>query len=142
MPGARRNFEPELTLESKMNRMRDEMYRLRHTIISLVAEPYQIIIEPPYDFTRDQSRGWLNMVAHEIIGLTKPDADAKAACPLCGNIANFAGSTGYAYPDGLHRHLTGSHNAGQCPVTYAADGLRRVQHREKFPNGYGAFGCD
>jgi hypothetical protein len=61
---------------------------------------------------------------------------------LCGNIANFAGSTGYAYPDGLDRHLIGSHNASQCPVTYAADGLRRVQHREKFPNDYGLLGCD
>lgn len=122
--------------------MQDEMYRLRRTIVSLVAEPYQIIIDPPYDFTREQSRGWLNVVAHEIIGLTKPDANGKTTCPLCGDVANYAGSMGYAHPEGLHRHLTGSHNSGQCPVTYAADGLRRVQHREKFPNEYGPYCCD
>jgi hypothetical protein len=125
-----------------MSRMREEMYRLRQTVVSLVPEPYRNVIQPPYDFTQEQSRIWLNIAAIEVVKLTETNADGKAPCPLCGEVSNYVGSTGFTYPDGLIRHLTGSHNARHCPVMYAADGLRRVRHRELYPNDYGPYGCD
>jgi hypothetical protein len=142
MVRSRERFDPELTAESRMRRMRDEMYRLRMTVISLIREPYRSIIEPPYDFTQDQSHDWLATTSNRVIELTEPGSHGRAACPLCGAVPQFVGSVGYTYPDGLDRHLTGSHNAQQCPVMYAADGLRRIRHRKQFPNDYGPYGCD
>lgn len=138
----RRYFDPELTAEAKMNRMREEMDTLRWIIISLIPEPYQSVINPPYEFTREESKMWLSKTAWAIINLTTPERDI-APCPLCGAVANvFFGGRGFKYPDGLHRHLTGSHNAAHCRVMYAADGVRRVWHRKQFPGDYGPYGCD
>jgi hypothetical protein len=142
MVRSRERFDPELTAESKMSRMRDEMETLRMTVISLSREPYRSIIEPPYDLTQAQSRDWLATTSNRVIELTGPDSHGKAACPLFGAVSQFVGSEGFTYPDGLDRHLTGSHNAHQCPILYAANGLRRVRHREQFPNDYGPYGCD
>jgi len=125
-----------------MGRMREEMYTLRQTILSQIPEPYNSVIQPPYDFTREESRMWLNATAIAVVELTEANADGTAACPLCGEVSNYVGSTGFTYPEGLIRHLTGSHNARRCSVLYAADGLRRVRHRELYPNDYGPYGCD
>lgn len=141
MGRSRGHFDPELTAESRMRRMREEMYTLRETIISLVPVPFKAIIEPRYDLTREESRNWLNSTANKIIEITEPDQYGKAICPLCGSVPQFVG-VGYSYPIGLERHLTGSHNVQKCPVMHAADGLRRVRHREQYPDDYGPYGCD
>ena len=41
----------------------------------------------------------------------------RAYCPLCGGSSqNFYGGEGYAYPDGLRRHLESSYNAHRCAI--------------------------
>lgn len=61
----------------------------------------------------------------ELIGMivenTKPDKESsyrpEAVCPLCGGIPQTIYSTGFAYPEGLRRHLEGYGNAKQCIIT-------------------------
>lgn len=121
--------------------MREEMRLLRRAVISLVSERYREVIDPPYDLTREESQRWLHDTVQRVLELTEPDSMGKAACPLCGAVPQFIG-VGYSYPLGLERHLLGSHNSSQCSVLHAANGLRRVRHREKFPGDYGPYGCD
>jgi hypothetical protein len=54
----------------------------------------------------------------------------RAICPLCGDDSNNPFSIrGFAVPDGLLRHLEGSHNAIQCPVFEIACALARERFR-------------
>jgi hypothetical protein len=101
MVRSRVSFDPGLTAESKMMRMRDEMYALRMTVISQSLEPYRSVIEPLYDFTQEQSHAWLATTSNRVIELTAPNSEGKAACPLCSAVSQFSGSEGFTYPDGL-----------------------------------------
>jgi hypothetical protein len=48
----------------------------------------------------------------------------RAYCPLCGESAdNIYDTKGFAFPEGLTRHLEGSYNARRCDVTKAAFAL-------------------
>ncbi len=52
------HIDPALQPEARMDRMREEIYLLRRTILSLIPEPFQGLIEPPYEFTREEGRRW------------------------------------------------------------------------------------
>jgi len=141
MTPSRSFYDPELTPEARMDRMRKEMFFLRRTIIDLVPEEFRKVIDPPYDLSQKDSFQWTLRTAQRVIELTAPDAHGNAACPLCGDVPRYTG-VGYSYPAGLKRHLLGTHQSQLCPVMYAADGLRRVHHREAYPGDYGPYGCD
>lgn len=141
MARGNQNINPSLSPEVRMGRMREEMWRLRITIIHLLPERYRDAVNPPYDLSREESQNWRRTVVERVLNLTEPDAMGKAACPLCGAVPQFEG-IGYSYPIGLERHLLGSHSSAQCDVIYASIGLQRVRHREKWPGDYGPYGCD
>lgn len=141
MVRGRSSLDPALLPEARMARMREEMWRLRRTVISLVPERFRDAVDPPYDLTQEQSRSWRYTVAQRVLELTVPDSMGKAACPLCGAVPQFVG-IGYSYPLGLERHLKGSHGSGLCDVIHASVGLQRVRHREKWPGDYGPYGPD
>jgi hypothetical protein len=137
----RETLDPALSAEARMDRMREEMYLLRRTIVSLAPEPFRQVIDPPYNLTREESQQWLSVTVEKVIELTEPDSWGKAACPLCAAVPQIIG-IGFSYPIGLERHLLGSHRSVQCSVIHAANGLRRVRHREQFPGDYGPYGPD
>jgi hypothetical protein len=137
----RTHLDPALLPDARMERMRAEMYRLRRTVLSLVPQPFRAVIDPPYEFTREEGRSWDQDVVDKVLQLLKPDSQERAACPLCGDIARTYGA-GFSVPNGLERHLLGSHNSRQCNVMHAAQGLLRVRHRELYPGDYGPYGCD
>ena len=56
--GKRTYLDPALLPEARMDRMREEMYLLRRTVLSLVPEPFRAIIDPPYNFTQEEGRRW------------------------------------------------------------------------------------
>ncbi|GAB3357629.1 hypothetical protein [Lysobacter tyrosinilyticus] len=141
MPRNRTYFDPALLPEAKMERMRTEMYILRRTIIDLIPEKFRAIVDPPYDLPREGSHQWQRGTAELVIDLTTPGSNGRAPCPLCGKAPQVAG-IGFSYPLGLERHLLGTHNSQTCPVMHAANGLRRVRHRELYPDDYGPYGCD
>ncbi|MEM5459638.1 hypothetical protein VSR69_33000 [Paraburkholderia phytofirmans] len=45
----------------------------------------------------------------------------RALCPLCRGSASSPSVRGFAFPEGLKRHLLGSHTPHQCEVFAAAD---------------------
>jgi hypothetical protein len=54
----------------------------------------------------------------------------RALCPLCRRSANGSGRVrGFAFPEGLRRHLLGDYNCAQCEVFGAADKsiIRRIR---------------
>lgn len=135
------SLDPALLPEARMDRMREEMWRLRRTVISLIPERYRGAINPPHDLSREESKMWCKVAAQRVIKLTVPDEMGKAPCPLCGAVPQFVG-IGYSYPLGLERHLVGSHGSAICDVIHASVGLQRIRHREKWPDDYGPYGCD
>ena len=137
----RQVLDPALSPEARMDRMREEMYLLRRTVIALVPERYREVIDPPYGLTREESQQWLRVTVEKVIELTEPDSWGKAACPFCAEVPQVRG-IGFSYPIGLERHLLGSHRSVQCGVMHAANGLRRVTHRKEFPGDYGPYGPD
>lgn len=90
--------------------MREEIYLLRRTVLSLVPEPFRAVIDPPYEFTREKGRSWEQDVVNKVLQLVKPDTQERAACPLCGDTTRTHGA-GFSVPNGLERHLLGSHNS-------------------------------
>ncbi|AZR39526.1 hypothetical protein MTMN5_00043 [Marinobacter salarius] len=137
----RANIDPALLPEVRMDRMREEMYRLRRAVLSLVPERYRDLIDPPYNFTQEEGRHWDYEVVSRIIELVKPDAEGRSACPLCGDTTQSFG-VGFSVPTGLERHLLGSHRSRECDVMYAAKGLLRGRHRKLYPEDFGPYGCD
>ena len=134
-------IDPDLTPESRMRRMREEMFRLRRAVLSLVPDKYRALVEPPYDFTRETSLGWERRAVERILEIVPVDNQGRAPCPLCGMTTQFYG-VGFVVPGGLERHLLGSHKSHQCDVMHAASGLLRVMHRKAYPDDYGPYGCD
>lgn len=137
----RTRSDPSLLPEARMERMREELYLMRRTVISLVPLPYRKIVSPPYHFTREGGHSWECATAEKVIGLVKPDTMGRSACPLCGETKQPYGD-GFKVPGGLERHLLGSHGSQQCGVMRAATGLLRVHHRELYPDDFGPYGCD
>lgn len=135
------SLDPALLPEARMDRMREEMWRLRMAVISLIPDQYRDAVYPPHDLTREESNDWRRTAVQRVLKLTEPDAMGKAACPLCGAVPQFVG-VGYSYPLGLERHLLGSHGSALCDVIHASVGLQRVRHRDKWPGDYGPYGCD
>jgi 3-dehydroquinate dehydratase len=53
----------------------------------------------------------------------------RALCPLCRGSASSPSVRGFAFPEGLRRHLLGSHTPHQCEVFAAAEKsiIRRIR---------------
>jgi hypothetical protein len=78
--------------------------------------------------TKQEWWHWRERAAEQIVELAdgvaqrtyqgQPIEAPRAKCPLCraGPESYYDGGLGFALPTGLIRHLTGGHNARQCPV--------------------------
>jgi hypothetical protein len=77
-------------------------------------------------------------LVEEILALAKPTMEQREAqawnygatqipCPLCGRISSAPYAEGFTWPEGLRRHLEGSHHANACAVTRVA---YMAAHRE------------
>jgi hypothetical protein len=133
--GKRTYIDPALLPEARIDRMREEIDLLRRTVLSLVSEQFRVVLYPPHNFTQEEGRRWYDEVVSKIIELVEPDEWRRAACPLCGG-------GDFTVPNGLERHLLGSHNVSRCEVMHAARGLQRVRFKELYPGVYGPYGCD
>src|SRR5690606_27369685 len=81
--------------------------------------------------TRKQAYDWHYKAIETILESVSPmppekmgdnsAGNPRAYCPLCrGSSNNISGLEGFAYPEGLRRHLEGSFNARKCDVMKAA----------------------
>lgn len=109
----------------------------RRAIFELMCSEAKHIL---LNLQRDQRQGGfcdrVDAAARDILALCHLDVseemgDApgnapRSECPLCrAGSANLVAVRGFAVPEGLMRHLLGSHNSRQCDVFAAAYALAR-----------------
>lgn len=109
----------------------------RTTILELMPEAVQEAVKgyvscKAHDDVRQWERGAIEKIL--LLAQSKPAKEMdeyasftdRAYCPLCGGSAQtIYGGKGFAFPDGLRRHLEGSYNSHRCSVFEAIQGLCR-----------------
>lgn len=126
-------------------RMSDEIFRLRRTVLSFVPDRYRAALNPPETFTRDGWFDWDTVVVKKLIELVETDEaievfdNDRVRCPLCGGVPQNFGATGFSVPTGLERHLLTSHNARGCDVMYVVEKLHRERYLENYPDQANEF---
>lgn len=142
---------PVAFLEQEIERLKGELWSVRDGVLSLVPAEYAQLLGGHYDCkNRSEVWEWNQGVVNQIIALVKPNpanemggqyvsTSDRAYCPLCGDSATdiYGGIQGFAYPEGLHRHLSGSYNAKLCFVMKVATDLaiERVKDAPEPPPG-------
>lgn len=132
--------------EATIRRLRDDLYLARETIIELMGpEARQILTSHYRCSSRQEGWHWAEAAALEIADLCHPVTQQtyqghpvgspRANCPLCGegSQAFYEHQMGFAIPEGLLRHLLGTHNSRQCGVFGAAQAMARDRFRREFP---------
>jgi len=127
--------------DGEIRRLKDDLYQARRTIVCLMPEPVQEILDSYYRCTsRIELHQWESNVIDQLVELAKPvprhtayDTE-RAYCPLCGGSAQsiYQSQQGFSLPIGLQRHLEGWGNTHQCDVTVAAFKLARDWAHDKF----------
>jgi hypothetical protein len=128
-------------MRDDIERLREDLYRARRTVVELVPDQFRSILDSyVHCSSHEEYVEWRRGTADRIIELalarpseemrSLPGESPRAICPLCGNDSNNPfGIKGFAIPDGLLRHLEGSHNAIQCRVFEIACALARERLR-------------
>lgn len=140
---------PPSKLEAEINRLQNDLYMARITIVDLMPEQVRQLIQHYHGFkSHDEAYRWEQDLIEKLIAVSQPKSaremgdysstTERAYCPLCGGSAQSVyGTEGFAFPEGLKRHLAGSYNSGRCMVFEAIrglsrDGVRREQERLAF----------
>jgi hypothetical protein len=117
--------------EEQISKLKDQVYRLRELVFALMPAKARAVLEQ-YTSGDDRAsvRRWLNEAADKIVDLAerRPASEMgeymgsgeRAYCPLCGGGASgpYIGK-GFAWPEGLRRHLLGDYNSHECNVMEA-----------------------
>ncbi|MCQ4241909.1 hypothetical protein [Stutzerimonas stutzeri] len=126
-----------VSLEDECRKLRSDLYMARTTILQLMPEAVQEAVKgyiscKSHDDVWQWKRGAIENIL--LLAQSKPAKEMdeyasstdRAYCPLCGGSAQtIYGGKGFAFPDGLRRHLEGSYNSHQCSVFEAIQGLGR-----------------
>ncbi|HEX7891487.1 MAG TPA: hypothetical protein VF522_19200 [Ramlibacter sp.] len=124
--------------------LRQDLFMARWDIISLAPDQFGDLLRSYFSCkTRAASRGWEADVVEKIIEWTEPLGEdtrpdlfgARANCPLCRQGAQSYYEQGFAFPEGLRRHLIGYGRTHQCIVMRAVMGLARVHWNGEFSSG-------
>src|SRR2546430_17552179 len=117
--------------------LRDELSRARSTVLQLMPERIRDILVSYHNCrSTSELREWQYKTAEKLVEVAESrpahemgayaSLSPRALCPLCGGSSDNPGSAlGFALPEGLLRHLVGSHNASPCPVLEVALSLCR-----------------
>jgi hypothetical protein len=134
---------PLSKLEAEINRLRSDLYMARTTIVELMPEQVRQLIQHYHGFkSHDEAYQWEQDLIGKLIAISQPKPakemrdyssfTERAYCPLCGGSAqSIYGTVGFAFPEGLRRHLAGTYNSGRCLVFEAIRGLSRDSVRRE-----------
>jgi hypothetical protein len=111
----------------EIQRLRDDLFAARRTVLRLMPEAVQAVLNTWIKCTsRQDFEAWKSSAAEQILKLAdvRPaeemndfgSTSPRAVCPLCRESTEWFGYKGFAYPDGLLRHLHGTHRAVPCAV--------------------------
>jgi hypothetical protein len=111
----------------EINRLRGDLLVARLTVIRLMSEPIQEILNGWKKCSSlEDFLAWQQSAAEQIVAIADvkvPEemqslgsSTPRAYCPLCHESTEWFNLEGFAYPDGLLRHLMGTHRATPCAV--------------------------
>ena len=117
-------------LDKRIRQLENELFIARQTVFHLVDPRAREIFEKmPYSSTPSGVYDWFEKAMGQVVALAEPFAaedmrtgrslGQRARCPLCGDSSSdyYNPDNGFAFPEGLLRHLLGGKGANQCGVT-------------------------
>jgi hypothetical protein len=128
--------------EEKIRKLTEDLYTAREIIFTLIPKQAQEALVGCFECRSfEDTARWRRESIERMLLVAEPKSAGemgeyasitdRAFCPLCGGSAdNLLSGNGYAFPDGLRRHLAGSHNMLQCSVFEAIQSLCRSHIRE------------
>jgi hypothetical protein len=125
--------------EQEIRALKDELWRTRMTVIGLMpAKMEPLLVE--YHFCKDYREGakWQRKVLDAVLSIAETNlikhqhSSDRAICPLCNGGSQDFYATGFAFPEGLTRHLMGLGKAHQCSVMSAIVGLAYDHWNKEF----------
>jgi hypothetical protein len=113
----------------RIRELEDELFRARQTVFHLMPPRAREILDGMYllETPRDVY-DWFEGAMKQVLELAEPflaedrrtgkSLGHRARCPLCGESSNdrYNPDNGFAFPEGLLRHLLGERKANQCGV--------------------------
>jgi hypothetical protein len=104
-----------------------------------MPQPVQQILRSYHDCnSRQDGYRWCESAAEKIISLAEispqhsTPVSERGFCPLCEGSADVVYAQGFAFPEGLRRHLTGWGNVRQCGVMAVVKSMAREYFDDKF----------
>lgn len=122
--------------EKKIRELEQDLWFARYSIVNLAPSEFEPELSSYYHYSADERLDWLDVIAQAILERVEPIEEnaiigQRAICPLCRSSSSTPYADGFAYPEGLRRHLVGHGNTRQCVVTQAAVALARDHWRKK-----------
>lgn len=114
--------------DAEIARLKAELFMTRRAMISLMREDAQaILLGSSACQSLADVMDWSERAARDMLALCQPQpaeamggshkSSPRATCPLCMGDSSAPGDVkGFAFPEGIIRHLLGTYNARQCPV--------------------------
>lgn len=115
--------------ERDYSRLLCELDAVRKLVLQLLPEEARLILDVRMAQGEFQVRDWRRLVVPQILALVRPELDwqnrERAACPLCKEGPQQGAFNTFTVPEGLTRHLEGSHNFYRCAVMVVAERLAK-----------------
>jgi hypothetical protein len=115
-----------------------ELQGARQTIIDLMPDELALLMSSYVQHPAAEHAEWLERTVDTLLGkaiaLPRPASPSASGvgrvyCPLCRHGRQDPYAQGFAFPEGLRRHLMGDHGGRRCRVLLAAHSLAK-QHWE------------
>jgi hypothetical protein len=121
------NYVPVPTAqEIRIRELETDLYYAQMTVLELLGEEWMgILYSPPNLPTPTDVHRWFRTAMDKVLersAVVEIDEgwrrSRRAMCPLCkeGAQSFYQTDPGWAFPEGLKRHLFGTHNSRQCAV--------------------------
>lgn len=116
----------------EIERLRDQLDRAQRVVLGLMPVKAQETLNPyNHDNLHDLDE-WDRFVVPRIIELAQPIGNTERAfCPLCGDGPQQGYRDGFKLPEGLTRHLNGSHQFHRCGVMAVVWEFARAYFKRK-----------
>src|SRR5262245_47107015 len=98
--------------DAEIEALRQRLFWCRRAVLAALAPEAREILDGHSKFEHaEEVWEWRKGVVDRVTGLAAPFSSgpnkARAYCPLCGEGTSSPYAVGFAYPDGLQRHLIG-----------------------------------
>lgn len=140
----RSNLSPTFNpYDREIRRLEDALWFTRRALIDQMDSGVKKVLDGyPRDLEPNDVWRWAERAAEQVVEFCTeleqetyqgyPVGSPRALCPLCKHGTSGPYAQGFALPEGLIRHLLGSHNSRQCAVFGAAVALAQGSAESPF----------